>query len=109
MSPINRRTLLGSAAALGAGAALGLPGPIAQAMTAAPRAGTLDSVKHVVIFMQENRSFDHYFGALQGVRGFGDTSLLRFPNGSNVWRQTTKGSGSGGNVLMPFHLDTKTT
>ncbi|HEY4456271.1 MAG TPA: phospholipase C, phosphocholine-specific [Pseudonocardiaceae bacterium] len=109
MSPINRRTLLGSAAALGAGVALGLPGPIAQAMTAAPSAGTLDSVKHVVIFMQENRSFDHYFGALQGVRGFGDTSLLRFPNGSNVWRQTTKGSGSGGNVLMPFHLDTKTT
>ena len=109
MSPINRRTLLGSAVAIGAGAALGLPGPIAQAMAAAPGTGTLDSVKHVVIFMQENRSFDHYFGALQGVRGFGDTSLLRFPANSNVWRQTTKGSGSGGNVLMPFHLDTKTT
>jgi phospholipase C len=25
-----------------------------------------------MILMQENRSFDHYFGSLSGVRGFGD-------------------------------------
>ena len=108
MSPITRRVLLGSAAALGATAALGVD-PIASAMAAAPTTGTLDSVRHVVIFMQENRSFDHYFGSLGGVRGFADTSLVRFPSNSTVWRQTTKGSGSGGNVLMPFHLDTTTT
>ncbi|MGT2490491.1 alkaline phosphatase family protein [Cupriavidus basilensis] len=32
-------------------------------------------MEHVVILMQENRSFDNYFGTLKGVRGFGD----RFP------------------------------
>jgi phospholipase C len=26
--------------------------------------------------MQENRSFDHYFGTLAGVRGFGDPNVL---------------------------------
>ena len=26
--------------------------------------------------MQENRSFDHYFGTLKGVRGFADRSAI---------------------------------
>jgi phospholipase C len=39
-------------------------------------------VKHVVILMQENRSFDHYFGALKGVRGFADRSTIMLPGGS---------------------------
>jgi len=32
----------------------------------------LTDIDHIVILMQENRSFDHYFGTLSGVRGFGD-------------------------------------
>jgi len=36
------------------------------------RTGTIADVEHIVILMQENRSFDHYFGTLRGVRGFGD-------------------------------------
>lgn len=36
--------------------------------------GTIQDVQHVVILMQENRSFDHYFGALKGVHGFNDQS-----------------------------------
>ena len=73
MSPISRRTLLGSAAAIGAGSALGvLPGSVRRAMAASTGSGSLSSVKHVVILMQENRSFDHYYGTLQGVRGYGD-------------------------------------
>ncbi len=43
--------------------------------------GTIADVKHVVILMQENRSFDHYFGTLRGVRGFGDKQILIYPNG----------------------------
>ena len=31
-------------------------------------------IQHVVFLMQENRSFDHYFGKLGGVAGFDDTN-----------------------------------
>jgi len=110
MAPLSRRALLGSAAAVGAGSALGLlPLSVQRAMAASAAGSSLSSVKHVVILMQENRSFDHYYGTLQGVRGFGDTSLLRFPSGSNVWNQSTKGSASGGKILEPWHLNTQTT
>ncbi len=110
MSPISRRTLLGSVAAVGAGTALGaLPFNVRKAMAASTGSGSLSSVKHVVILMQENRSFDHYYGTLSGVRGFGDTSLLRFPGGSNIWNQNTKGAAGGGSTLKPWHLDTTRT
>jgi phospholipase C len=109
LSPLSRRALLGSAAAVGAGSALGvLPGSVLRAMAASATAGSLSSVKHVVILMQENRSFDHYFGTLGGVRGYADTAVLRFPNSSDVWHQMTKGP-SGGKLLMPWHLDTSKT
>lgn len=71
MPHLDRRSLL---AALGA---LSLPPSLARAaaIDADVRTGTIQDVEHVVILMQENRSFDHYFGTLNGVRGFGD----RFP------------------------------
>src|SRR5690606_10610113 len=59
-------------------AALAAPGALppsirrALATPAATVTGTIRDVQHVVILMQENRSFDHYFGTLRGVRGFGD-------------------------------------
>jgi phospholipase C len=110
MASLSRRALLGSAAAVGAGGALGLlPINVQRAMAASSAGSSLSSVKHVVILMQENRSFDHYYGTLQGVRGFGDTSLLRFPSSSDVWNQSTKGSASGGKILEPWHLNTQTT
>src|SRR5450759_3980242 len=43
--------------------------------------GTIQDVQHVVILMQENRSFDHYFGAMKGVRGFNAHSSMVFKNG----------------------------
>ena len=49
--------------------------------------GTIADVKHVVILMQENRSFDHYFGTLRGVRGFGDKQALTYQNGTSVFQQ----------------------
>lgn len=49
--------------------------------------GTMADLKHVVILMQENRSFDHYFGQLPGVRGFNDKQALNFQDGTNVFQQ----------------------
>ncbi|MCK5909366.1 MAG: phospholipase C, phosphocholine-specific, partial [Caulobacter sp.] len=71
MPQIDRRGLL---AAIGA---LTLPPALARAaaIDADVRSGAIQDVEHVVILMQENRGFDHYFGTLNGVRGFGD----RFP------------------------------
>ncbi|RYG43488.1 phospholipase C, phosphocholine-specific, partial [bacterium] len=57
----------------------------------------------VVILMQENRSFDHCFGALQGVRGFRDPRAHTLPNGNPVWFQTDK----KGETFAPFRLDMK--
>jgi phospholipase C len=110
MAPLSRRTLLGSAAAVGAGSALGLlPLNVQRAMAASSAGSSLSAVKHVVILMQENRSFDHYYGTLSGVRGYADTSLLRFPSNSTVWNQSTKGSATGGKILEPWHLNTQST
>jgi phospholipase C len=65
---------------------------------AAKLSGTIADVQHVVVFMQENRSFDHYFGSLDGVRGFNDHSVFLTPGGSNVWNQP---GGTG--PVLPFH------
>ena len=77
----------------------------ALAVPANNATGTLADVEHVVIFMQENRAFDHYFGTLSGVRGFGDPRAIELPGGKPVWYQP---DGNGGYVL-PFHFDAKNT
>src|SRR5580698_7791104 len=71
-----------------AGASI-LPSSIAKALSipAHRRTGTIKDVEHVVILMQENRSFDHYFGSLRGVRGFSDPRPVRLGNGKPVWYQ----------------------
>ncbi|MEU8587293.1 phosphocholine-specific phospholipase C [Streptomyces sp. NPDC048664] len=86
MTPVSRRTFLGSAAALGA--ALGLD-PLAgtASRAAAASTGTIKDVKHVVVLMQENRSFDHYFGSLKGVRGFDDRATVPLEGGHSVFEQ----------------------
>jgi phospholipase C len=66
---------------------------------------TFRDAEHVVILMQENRSFDHSFGTLRGVRGFGDPRAVTLPNGRPVWAQT----GKDGKVTLPFRLDLKRT
>lgn len=77
----NRRTVLGSMLAAGAAGVAGLPEGMAEALAEPGRPGSLDQVQHVVILMQENRSFDHYFGTMSGVRGFGDKRAVRLPAG----------------------------
>src|SRR5215469_5511998 len=59
----------------------------ALAQPAARRTGTIMDVEHVVILMQENRSFDHYFGTMRGVRGFGDPRPAKLRNGKTIWHQ----------------------
>jgi phospholipase C len=76
MTDQNRRSFLKTAAGTAAGAATlaALPPAIREALAvqAAQVTGTIKDVKHIVILMQENRSFDHYFGTMRGVRGFGE-------------------------------------
>ena len=94
---LTRRTLLASGLALGAGLALD---PLIRPLSARPRRpGRLDDIDHVVIMMQENRSFDHYFGRLRGVRGFGDRSQ----------RSTFAQPDGQGGTVYPFHVDAKRT
>ncbi|MGA5557788.1 phosphocholine-specific phospholipase C [Streptomyces lavendulocolor] len=85
--------------ALGAAAAGSLLPPSLRAAMAAPApAGGLRAVRHVVILMQENRSFDHYFGTLRGVRGFGDRNAVELPSGRTVFEQP----GPLGRTVLPF-------
>src|ERR1700677_4120762 len=67
----------------------------------------LTDIDHIVILMQENRSFDHYFGTLSGVRGYGDASAVLLPSGKPAFYQPDTRSRDG--YVLPFHLDTKTT
>ena len=69
------------------------------------RRGSLDDVEHVVILMQENRSFDHYYGTMRGVRGYGDRAALRLRGGNSVFHQPDANRTDGG-YLLPFHVDT---
>ena len=102
MPPISRRQLVGSAslAVAAAAAASTLPPSLHRAMAAPMRRGGLDVIEHVVVLMQENRSFDHYYGTLRGVRGYGDRVPLVLPDGRPVFHQP---SPSGAPVL-PFSL-----
>ena len=81
---LTRRRLLSTATALSgvaAGAAV-LPASLRRALDATlkdPPGGSLRDIEHIVILMQENRSFDHYFGTMPGVRGFSDPAAIRLP------------------------------
>ncbi|MCX4767164.1 phospholipase [Streptomyces sp. NBC_01275] len=110
MAELTRRRLLGSAAgALGGAAALSLLPPSVQKAVAAepPRHSSLADIEHVVLLMQENRSFDHYFGTLSGVRGFADPDALTLDTGRSVFYQPDAENPKG--YLLPFHLDTRTS
>lgn len=98
----SRRTFLQAVA--GAAAAGTMPPAIARALSlpANRRTGTIRDVEHVVVLMQENRSFDHYYGTMRGVRGFGDPRPLLLRSGASVFHQPTS---DGKGVVLPFHLD----
>ncbi|MGV3614071.1 MAG: phosphocholine-specific phospholipase C [Fimbriimonas sp.] len=103
-----RREFLRKAAVLSGTAFVwgSIPEAIARAVAIDPEAGsTYLDAEHVVILMQENRSFDHSYGALQGVRGYNDPRAHVLPNGNPVWLQTD----GAGDTFAPFRLDIKGT
>ncbi|MQY20681.1 phosphocholine-specific phospholipase C [Nocardia macrotermitis] len=132
-SGTTRRAVLGGMVGAAGLAGIGGTVPVGKARAqSAPRPGSLADVRHVVILMQENRSFDHYFGTMAGVRGFGDPTALRSPAGGadaggvgarvgrevgstlprtapkhpgTVLAQPDSGSGSG--YRLPFRIDTR--
>jgi len=107
MATIDRRRFMTMAGAAGAAAASsGLIGR-ALAIPAAGGTGSIMDVEHIVIHMQENRAFDHYFGMLNGVRGFGDPRPLRLPGGATVWQQPSQEHPDG--HVLPYHGDSRLT
>src|SRR5687768_18196598 len=103
----SRREFLKKAALLsGAAGFATLPASVQRALAIDPAPGTtyLDA-EHVVILMQENRSFDHCYGSLQGVRGFSDPRAMRLPNKNSVFLQTN----SKGETFAPFRLNINDT
>jgi phospholipase C len=101
MPNFTRRTFLRMTGAALAASAFPPSIQRALAIPARSRRGSIMDVEHVVILMQENRSFDHYFGTLPGVRGFGDRITIPMPGGRSVWEQQT----GNGTVILPYHLD----
>ena len=97
-----RRDFLKKASALAVAGTM--PDSIQRAMAIDPAPGsTFLDAEHVVILMQENRSFDHAYGSLQGVRGFNDPRTVTLPDGNPVWLQTN----SAGETFAPFRMDLK--
>jgi phospholipase C len=108
----NRREFLGFAARL-AGAAGAMGGLQTACLESLGRAAGIEptegssylDAEHIVVLMQENRSFDHAFGTLRGVRGFNDPRAITLPDGNPVWVQTD----ANGHRYAPFRLDLKST
>ena len=118
MTKTRRRAFLaGAATAAGAATTLAMFPPSirkALAIPARKHHGDIRDVEHIVILMQENRSFDHYFGTLSGVRGFGDRFPIPVPDSpgivnKTVWYQPDDPEANSGTprVLAPFHLNTQ--
>src|ERR1700753_4442458 len=99
----SRRDFLKLAAMLSGAAGISELIPSMQrafAIEPAPGSTYMDA-EHIVILMQENRSFDHAFGTLKGVRGFNDPRALRLANGNSVFVQTD----AAGHSYAPWRLD----
>ncbi len=110
---VSRRSLLSTATALSGAAAgatvlpVSLRKALASTLASTRPAGGINDIEHIVILMQENRSFDHYFGTMPGVRGFADPTAITLPAGNPVFYQPDPSHAQG--YLLPFHYDTNST
>ncbi|MFF8376156.1 phosphocholine-specific phospholipase C [Streptomyces sp. NPDC015661] len=100
MADLNRRRFLQLTGGAAAFTMLSESIARAAAIPAQGSTGTIQDIEHIVVLMQENRSFDHYFGAMKGVRGFGDPRPVTLPSGKSVWNQS-----DGNKVTLPFRPD----
>ncbi|WP_314618185.1 phosphocholine-specific phospholipase C [Streptomyces stackebrandtii] len=98
MADLNRRRFLQLTGGAAAFTMLSESIARAAAIPAQGSTGTIQDIEHIVVLMQENRSFDHYFGAMKGVRGFGDPRPVTLPSGKSVWNQ----EDNSGKVTLPF-------
>lgn len=99
---LKKLTLLAGAT----GVAGSIPPAIQRALAIRPAPGsTFLDAEHIVILMQENRSFDHSLGTLRGVRGFNDPRYVPLPSGNPVWFQ----SDNKGHTYAPFRLNLRET
>lgn len=104
----SRREFLKKAALATGGASIwsSMPMAVQRAMAIPAALGTtFYDAEHVVMLMQENRSFDHCFGTMKGVRGFNDPRAITLPDKNPVWLQPDK----NGNRFAPFRFDIKDT
>lgn len=104
----SRREFIKKASLLAGAAGISgfMPASIQRALTIDPKVGsTYLDAEHIVFLMQENRSFDHCYGSLQGVRGFNDPRVISLPNLNKAWLQ----SNARGEIYAPFRLDIKNT
>lgn len=112
MAHLTRRDVLRAGMAGGAAAALApldTAAVLERALAATPAGcGRLEDIEHIVMFVQENRSLDQYFGTYPGVRGFGDPKVKKLNDGSGlpVFAQPGYPASGYGGHLYPFHLDT---
>src|SRR5260370_12886155 len=93
---IGRRDALKGAGALGVA---GLAMPWLSAARALAGSGGLSGgipIKHVVVDMQENRSFDHYYGFAPFAGAYGVPSGYSQPDGS-------------GGLVKPYHFTNPST
>ena len=97
MRAVSRRKFLQLAG--GGAAGVMLSDSIARALAIPANRATrsIRDVEHIVVLTQENRAFDHYFGVMRGVRGFGDPHPVTLPSGRPVWYQA-----DGSTVVPPF-------
>jgi phospholipase C len=107
---VSRRQLMASAGGMVL-ASFALPSSLRKIIAGSPPAtpgraqlasAAVSEIKHVVVLMQENRSFDHYFGAMPGVRGFADPSVPK----SRFYQYDADNPDK---YLLPFHTDTHST
>jgi phospholipase C len=106
---VTRRQLLASSGAVVL-ASFALPKNLRALLETSPasprslraRAGSPSNIEHIVVLIQQNRSFDHYFGTMPGVVGFGDPSVSK-----QVFYQPDAANPNG--YLLPFHIDTTDT
>src|SRR5260221_6906662 len=91
--PIGRRDLLKGAGALGVA---GLAAPLLSAADAFASRPRRMPIKHIVVDMQENRSFDHYYGFASFAGRYGVPSGYFQPD------------GQGGKVV-PYHFTSLST
>ncbi|MCL4413729.1 MAG: phospholipase [Actinobacteria bacterium] len=107
---LSRRELLAAGSAGAVGLLLAACGSSAHeaihhAAKTPPAGSRLADVDHVVIIIQENRSFDSYFGTYRGVMGFddhpaGSYGVFAQPDPYNTTRPPL-------GKLLPWHFDTR--